>query len=567
MLMFYKSTTNFSVYYDTSLSNGPTLAQSVIDYCEYDLVRLGMLFGNIPLPLPITVNLIPGGGGAFNVPATKTITCFCSASTVAATVPATVVAEEAEMFMVAQGKGWNPGWSNGEALSRVSATILYPNFAINFGSANAWLVVSRADWVDNVEHTDTDNISYGCGTLFLNYLANQLNYTWPAIIAAGAPNTNTLAETASILGATNAWTNFINLIDAHFPPGSGLPSESTSFGQPPGPTDNPFPLGSPPTSPALYVRHNLADNGTSHTGPLADSPDIISKNAPVANPQATYSMPASVNSDTQSDPSVLTNQTNYVYLRVWNRGADAKNVFALVYWSLPSTLVSPAIWTLVGSAYFPDVPAGSVVQVSNPGITWPADQLPGLGHNCFVATVGDADDPAANSGSFASYNDFVNYIAAHNNITWRNFNVVAGAMHQIKFPGGFTALPFLITGAWDKSHVFTLETEAELPQGSRLALQTAEWIGKGLRPAVTEFEEFEDDKTDPNNRRRMRLPLRPQRTHPLGQIELPMNTATASHMLVDIPPERHVGAYKIVIRQLDGGREVGRITWLMQPAK
>jgi hypothetical protein len=60
----------------------------------------------------------------------------------------------------------------------------------------------------------------------------------------------------------------------------------------------------------LYMRHNLADTGTSHTGSLADSPDIIIKNSPVSNPHATYSTPASIASDTESDPDVLTGQAN-----------------------------------------------------------------------------------------------------------------------------------------------------------------------------------------------------------------------------------------------------------------
>ena len=38
----------------------------------------------------------------------------------------------------------------------------------------------------------------GCGTIFLNYLANQFNLRWPDIIVAGAPTTHTLAETAFV---------------------------------------------------------------------------------------------------------------------------------------------------------------------------------------------------------------------------------------------------------------------------------------------------------------------------------------------------------------------------------
>jgi hypothetical protein len=527
MMILYGSTANFVVYYDSSFTggtgepSGPALSQGVLDYCEYDLVRLSMLFGislSAPTNLPITINLAPGAGGAYNNHV-NAITCYCDSTTDPLGLPAVVVAEEAEIFMTAQGKGWNPGWSSGEGLSRVSAQILYPSRSWLFSTGDAWLNAGRPDWVDNVEHTDQDPVSFGCGSLFLNYLAYQLNYTWPDIIGAGAPTTSTLAETATILGVANPWMDFISLITAYLPSPDTLPVEPTSFGQPPEPTDDPFPLGPLPAQvPVLYMRHNLADTGTSHTGSLSDSPDIILKNNPVANPQATYSTAASIASDTESDPYVVTGQDNYVYTCVWNRGtAAATNVFASVYWSPPSTLVNPNLWTLVGSAYYPNVPAGSTVEVSNPGITWPSDQLPTDGHDCFVAAVGNADDPGPNPGSFTSFDDFENYVYANNDITWRNFNVGVTLPFPIKWPlGEFIPLRFQIAGAWDVPRVFALETHAELPEGSRMALQVPHWLGRGLKPAPNEFEEFEDEDTDPDNRRRLRLPLHAHRIQHLG---------------------------------------------------
>jgi serine protease len=235
-----------------------------------------------------------------------------------------------------------------------------------------------------------------------------------------------------------------------------------------------------------------------------------------------------------------------------------------VYWSPPATLVSPNLWNLIGSAYYADVPPGRAVQVSDPGITWPADKLPGPGHYCFVAAVGNADDPGPNPGSFANFDDFVNYIYANNTITWRNFNVVAAGGHHIKW-GEFIPLRFLIIGAWDKPRAFALELHAELPEGSRLALQVPRWLGRGLKRAHTEFEEIDDRDTDPNERQWLRLWLNARGTHPLREIELPTNTTAASHMLVHVPAERHVAPHRVVVRQLYGQREVGRITWLILP--
>lgn len=580
MLIQYKTTAHFVVSYDSTFTggaqpDGPALAQGVVDYCEYDLARLGVLFGgSLPAAsFPMQINLVPGAGGANNN-GVNTVNCNCNMSTQAAGLPALVVAEVAEIFMSQQGKGWIASYSSGEALSRVSAQILYPSRAWLFQTGDSWLKGSpgspnaaRSNWVDQVYPSDQDAVSTGCGTLFLNYLAYQLNLRWPDIIAAAAPTTHTLTQTATTLGVVNPWSGFSNLITTYLPPGTSLPPEPTSLGQPPEPTDDPYPLG-PHSAPAplLYTRHNLADDGTSHTGSLSDSPDIIVKNNPVADPQTTFSTTASINSDTESDPDVLTGQDNYVYLRVWNRGADAANVFATVYWSPPATLVSPNLWTLIGSAYYPDVPPGSVVRVSNPGITWPSDQLPGPGHYCFVATVGNAYAPAPGPASFASFDDFMNYIYANNNITWRNFNVAVPA--QGRFPRGeLVPLRFHVAGAWDRARAFALEAHADLPEGSRVALQVPHWIGRGLTPAHADMQEVDDPATDPKNPRRLRIPLPARGRKPLGSIELPAAAAAASDMLVHIPPEQHRQTHRVFVRQLYEGREVGRITWLLRPPR
>jgi hypothetical protein len=570
VLIKYGNTANFVVSYDSSFTgggqpNGPALAQGVLDFCEYDLTRLSMLFGGIlppPATLPVQINLVPGAGGGNNN-GSNVININCNLNSDPLGLPAIVVAELGEILMTVQNKGWIESWSNGEALSRDLAQILYPNRAWLFSTGNAWLNGGRPDWVDNVEHTDQDSLSYACGSLFLNYLAYQLNKRWSDIIQAGAPTSNTLAETATALGVVSPWTNFVNLINTYLPFPMTLPAEPIGFGQLAEPIDDAYPLGPLPEQvPLLYTRHNLADDGTSHTGSLSDSPDIILKNDPVANPQVIFSTLASIASDTESDPDVITGQANYVYLRVWNRGLDAANVFATVYWSPPATLVTPNMWNLIGSAYYPDVPPGSLVKVSNPGIPWPGDQIPRPGHYCFVTTVGSSYAPAPNSGSFASFDDFVNFVYTHNNITWRNFNVVLGLQQKW---GRFGAFRFLVTGAWDAPHEFVLEAQADLPDGSHLALQVPQWIGHGLRPSLHNLEEFEDEETDPHLRRRLRIPVPHNGRCTLGSIGLPNGTAAPSHLLIDIPNDRRQKPHRVVIRQLYENREVGRITWLLMP--
>ena len=590
MIVNLPPTAHFTISYDDTIAananhpSGAVLAQSVLDYCEYDYSRLAALFGVVlqPQNLPIQVTIVAGTGGASNDGAgaiatgqKPEITATVSVNTgylEPGLIEPLVVAELAEIFMAAQNKGWNAGWSDGESLSRVSGQILYPQNAWLFATGSSWYNGSThaapADWVDNVEHTDQDYISIGCGALFLNYLAYQLNYTWPAIFQAAPTTTNALKETAETLGvAGGGYAAFLSQLQTSFPTGN-LSSPSS-----PELIDDVYPLGPLPAQlPSLYMRNNTGDNATTHGGPLGGSPDIILKNAEVANPQATYSTPASLANANESDANVIAGKTNYLYLRVWNGGAAAaRNAFATVYFSPPATLVTPSMWTLIGDSYYPTVPAGNQVEVSTIGIPWPADQIPAPGHYCFVATVGNTYQSAPNPAllsNFASFADYENYIATNNQITWRNFNVVTVPMGQIKPPWGhLIPLHFHLTGAWMEDVVFRFETIADLPKGAELALETADWIGRRLAPASKALLARRDLVTDPANPARLRIPLRAAETHAFADIRLPARAAAPSHLLAHIPPESHHRPFDIAIRQLYRGKEVGRITWRLVPAK
>ena len=584
MMVQAGSTAHFVVSYDNSISNGSDLANAVLVNCEQDLTELSALFGGI-LPAALTAtppqfiqvqiqmaggsNPLGGGRNDF----VSNITVFCSSGEYPAEVPPLVDCELAEIFMATQnptpGVGFWPGWSNGEGLSRVMATVLYPClrdlWAVGASWLNARTSPSMPDWVSNTEQTDQDAVSFGCACLFLDYLAFEKNFTWNQIIGAAAA---TLAGTASILGLANEPNGFFTLLANHFPVGTSVGLWAD---------DDVYPF----SAPSLYIRHNLCDDGTSHVGPLSNSPDIILKNNSVANPHSTFSTPSSINSDTESDPFVVEGQDNYLYLRVWNRGIDTANVTATVYWSPPATLVTPSMWSLIGSASIPDVPQAQFgfsqtnppylqaanVQVSNPGITWSQANIPAPGHYCFVATVGNAVEPAPTPGTFSSFQDYVNYILAHNNITWRNFNVgpIVGGVPIGERLGDFVALPFLLTGAWGEPQMFRFETIAQLPEGSRMAVQVPHWIGRGLKPAHTDVEEFEDAETDPKEPHRLRIYVEPSRLQSLGEIELPVATSAASHLLVQIPPKQRNRSHDVAIRQMYRGHEVGRITWRLLP--
>ena len=186
-----------------------------------------------------------------------------------------------------------------------------------------------------------------------------------------------------------------------------------------------------------------------------------------------------------------------------------------------------------------------------------------------MATVGNADDPAPDPAAFASFDEFVAYIYAHNNISWRNFNVVPLPPRRLGEPfPEFVELRFLITGAWDADHAFSLETTADLPEGSQLTVQLPEWLGRGLRPERGDSEaDKADDSAGESGHRTVRLRLDPHGHHVLGQVDLPAGTAAVSHLRARIPAERRQRPAEIAIRQLYGDREVGRITWRLVPQR
>lgn len=227
------STANFRVSYDDALgAQGPILADAVLATCEADMAALISWFG-VSLAsntLPVNIYVDVGSFGAYHANCTDTgLHLAAFAGTNLDLMRFLLVAELDECFMAAQGK-WNCGSSSGEGLSRVLATERYPNALNGFASAPTWLDGARPNWVDTTENTDRDYQSIGCSTLFLNYLRYQLNYTWKAIIAAGAP---TLAGTFTLLtGKTNGWAKFSTLVAYKYKP--GVPSGVT--------TDNIFPI-------------------------------------------------------------------------------------------------------------------------------------------------------------------------------------------------------------------------------------------------------------------------------------------------------------------------------------
>jgi hypothetical protein len=229
------STPNFVVQFDSNAPNGAALAAGVLANCERDYATLQGWFNNIGVSsLPFHVTIQAGNNGASHKNCGSTdIECDAFNGTDSNLVSAVLVAEVTEVLESNQGGGWDCGASNGEALSRVLAAEIYPNElstqGISFATGSNWLGSSRPNWVDQTEGSDTEFVSIGCGTLFINYLCYQRDIGLKAIVVAGGSTLEKGFE--KLTGNNGAFGPFSRLLARFFP---GTQSNIAN--------DNPFPL-------------------------------------------------------------------------------------------------------------------------------------------------------------------------------------------------------------------------------------------------------------------------------------------------------------------------------------
>lgn len=231
---FYAQTPHFKIYYDPDLGSvGPEIAEALLITCEADLQRLSDIFGIATLPnLPISLIPIPWSDqqGAYHN-GCDAVEIYCGVYPDVflrdQVTPGLVVAEVTEVFEAAQGLGWDCAKSNGEAVSRELMIELYPIIDTvigNFGYTTVdWLNSTRPDFVTKNDDTDSNDISIGCGLLFLNFL-QYLGYDWPTIVRAGASTFKDVYQ--KLTGSQNALGDFMALVNGMYPP-SGVVEAAT----------------------------------------------------------------------------------------------------------------------------------------------------------------------------------------------------------------------------------------------------------------------------------------------------------------------------------------------------
>lgn len=293
----------------------------------------------------------------------------------------------------------------------------------------------------------------------------------------------------------------------------------------------------------IYIRDNLQDTGEEPLigGGIARSPDINHYRQQLANPQVTLGSTTAQNQDNLFE-DIEFGQANYIYVRLQNRGCKSNNAEIDVYWTRPSTLPTPASWNLIGTLNAPSIAPGEC-KVVGP-LVW--NSVPAPGHYCFVAVLGNTQDPKPNINTISSASDFYTFIRQNNNVTWKNFDVYD------LFAGGFMQFNFLIQG-WPRISYFSdLEIDlGELPQGAQAKLKILKRLTSGAA-----IESLDVTK-------QTQLYTHYEATSQQAALRnMPLKTSDSTQVTLSItlPEEVPDGVYDIAVLQKIEGREMGRVT-------
>ncbi len=311
--------------------------------------------------------------------------------------------------------------------------------------------------------------------------------------------------------------------------------------------------------PLVYMRDFVGDAGLPHTGDISSSPDVILRSQEVADPQAAFGAGSGQEDSQALSTAAVRGRTNYVYVRVRNRGGGtAANVFVVVYWAPVSTLVTPEQWTEIGMTQIDEVPSGDVLTVS-PAIEWPATQLPPKGHYCFVAVARVGQRPPPPPDSLVTMARFRAMIRNNNDVTWRNFNVVENTGNAAG-EAGVVILQFRVGGAPREPEPMQFVFWSGLPDGAEISLVAPlDFVQSVLgSPPHIELDRV-------SNRAAIPLPIHGSFT--LGPAPIQPGLRIPMQLRVRIPAELRRNAYELHVRQLWRGDEVGRVTWRLVPLR
>lgn len=301
--------------------------------------------------------------------------------------------------------------------------------------------------------------------------------------------------------------------------------------------------------PDVYIRDHTADTGVVKPGNTitGQSPDIV-----VSTQAVPAGDPFSSAGDPENPLTILPFGEQFVFVRIRNRGNGvAASTTVSIYEAPAASYAAPSNWRFLGSTSPVDVPGQNQPVVTGPV----AFQVrPQIVRGKLIAVVDQADDPPPPlPNDPASANPLV---LNHNNIASREFfqsgTVVAN--------NGVIALGEFALAGTGQDQVHELQIESRLPPGARLLLEIGAELGESL-DGVSGWQVVGRDEAA--GRLRIALPpLLP--CFPLV-VALEANAEHTAQFLIESDDDRSVEDYRVVVRQLLQGQEIGRITMAAPP--
>ncbi len=293
--------------------------------------------------------------------------------------------------------------------------------------------------------------------------------------------------------------------------------------------------------PDIYVRDSLTDVGTIPSlGTLYRSPDIITRTAQVANPNVTL---GDMTNDGLAE-NVEKGQTNYVYIRLQNRGSVAGDVTVNLYWSSPGTFSTPASWNLIGSIAVNNVLPG-VVRIEE--IPWYDADIPSIGHFCLVSELDDPIDPAPDKTLITTGSMYSKFISESNNFAWKNINVVD------LLPLGLNGFEFFINGNKNEKAELKFELQ-ELPKDTEIYVRILRRLCEGAQLIGMKF--------DKANTRYAYYILNAGEICQMRDVSFQDNDKSEVQLYVKIP-EKFNKSCEMAVAQFVNGGTTGRNTWVL----
>jgi serine protease len=320
--------------------------------------------------------------------------------------------------------------------------------------------------------------------------------------------------------------------------------------------------------PDIYLRDDVYDDGSvPSTGALSMSPDIIVRQAQVADATAAFGEMSGTANDAALSDDVRHGNPNYIYARLRNRGSLAAfGTTVDIYWSPPATLITPADWTRIGTTKPFDVPVGNSLAVSQP-LTWPASAIPNAGHYCFIGVASHPDDRTI-IDPMTTWDQFIDLVRSNNNVAWRNFQVINPVAAT---DAGWLRFPFRIRGAPHGARVFTLQVELQFLTARAAWMEVPAVVAEQLRRSRMATLSREDvmrflDACDCDANAPVELiDLSVEAGLRSRLLLLDGNASHACSIIVGLPLRDPSRASRVVVRQFFEGIEVGRLTWSFAP--